>query len=723
MRGGALKIVAGLVALGAVVPAHASAIAPSDVYEVRSIETARFGVPQPETLAARAGRLVVGQAGRAVRLTPAERSLGRARSGGRARTTARFGGSVYTLRGRRLVVRQAGSTYHQIVSLRRLSLADPSAIAFAPTGDATDHPAARHLYVADPGTGRVVEVGFEYLSARASLTEVRARYVRTFATSAFDPASPDPSGVVHVSASDRFLIADSEVDEMAVYAGANLFTTPRGSLTGTGLGTTRALTKEPAGLAYNPVDATLYISDDDADRIIVDRPGADGRHGTSDDVWSRFGTAVFGSRDPEGIEYDPADGRLYVCDGIGLEMYVIDPVNGVFGDSGDVVTHFDVAVHGMRDCEGLGLDARRGTLLALDPTRRKIFELTKDGALSQIVDLNAIQIPNRNLASVAVAPTSSTDDSPTALSYYVADRGVDNGVDPNENDGRLHELEVPGAAPPPDAPPTVSVAQPVAGARVSGTVTVVANAADDNGVVSVRFEADGVAIGTDANGADGWSVLWDTTTTANGTHSVTAVAVDTVGNTAGAPPVPVTVENIAAGSSLVRAVAAGTDDASELENGTVNRTSGDLELGSDLGVPTTTGMRFAGIDVPRDAAITRAWVQFNADERNTSPATLTVRAQASDTAASYTSTAFNVSSRPRTTAAASWSVPIWNVFGEAGAAQQTPDLSAVVQDVINRPGWVSGNALAIIITGTGRRTAESFEGGKPPVLHVEFSGP
>ena len=32
---------------------------------------------------------------------------------------------------------------------------------------------------------------------------------------------------------------------------------------------------------------------------------------------------------------------------------------------------------------------------------------------------------------------------------------------------------------------------------------------------------------------------------------------------------------------------------------------------------------------------------------------------------------------------------------EAGAAQRTPDLAAVLREVTNRSGWASGNALAL----------------------------
>ena len=38
------------------------------------------------------------------------------------------------------------------------------------------------------------------------------------------------------------------------------------------------------------------------------------------------------------------------------------------------------------------------------------------------------------------------------------------------------------------------------------------------------------------------------------------------------------------------------------------------------------------------------------------------------------------------------------------------------------PGWSSGNALALIVTGTGERVAEAYEGDQAgaPLLHVEY---
>ncbi len=46
----------------------------------------------------------------------------------------------------------------------------------------------------------------------------------------------------------------------------------------------------------------------------------------------------------------------------------------------------------------------------------------------------------------------------------------------------------------------------------------------------------------------------------------------------------------------------------------------------------------------------------------------------------------------------------------------------MIQEIVTRPGWASGNSLAIIITGTGHRTAEAYDGvpARAPLLHIEY---
>jgi len=104
--------------------------------------------------------------------------------------------------------------------------------------------------------------------------------------------------------------------------------------------------------------------------------------------------------------------------------------------------------------------------------------------------------------------------------------------------------------PPPDTQaPAVSITSPSSGSTVSGTITVAADASDNVGVAGVQFELDGGLLGAEDTTAP-YSVPWDTTTTGNGSHTLTAVARDAAGNIRTSSPVTVTVFNLLAGRDV-----------------------------------------------------------------------------------------------------------------------------------------------------------------------------
>jgi hypothetical protein len=98
--------------------------------------------------------------------------------------------------------------------------------------------------------------------------------------------------------------------------------------------------------------------------------------------------------------------------------------------------------------------------------------------------------------------------------------------------------------------PTVTVTAPAAGASVSSTVTVTATANDNVGVAGVQFKLDGVNLGTEKTAAP-YSIAWDTTATANGSHVLTAVARDASANATSSAAVSVNVTNGSSGTGLL----------------------------------------------------------------------------------------------------------------------------------------------------------------------------
>jgi poly(hydroxyalkanoate) depolymerase family esterase len=79
-------------------------------------------------------------------------------------------------------------------------------------------------------------------------------------------------------------------------------------------------------------------------------------------------------------------------------------------------------------------------------------------------------------------------------------------------------------------PPSVQLTSPAAGATVSGNITLAATASDNTSVARVELLVDGAQVASDT--AAPYEVTWNSASVGDGSHVVTARAVDTAGNTA-----------------------------------------------------------------------------------------------------------------------------------------------------------------------------------------------
>jgi hypothetical protein len=177
-------------------------------------------------------------------------------------------------------------------------------------------------------------------------------------------------------------------------------------------------------------------------------------------------------------------------------------------------------------------------------------------------------------------------------------------------------------------------------------------------------------------------------------------------------------------------IGTGDDDAEEDQvNGAMNLFSSDLEMvyksTYDAEQKHLVGLRFTGVTIPQGAFILHAWLQFTTDETGREPTNLVVTAEASDNAAPFTLAPHNLSARSTTNAAVRWRPPPWNVVGRAGTDERSTDLYAVIQEITDGPNWVSGNALALLISGHGHRVAEAYDGdiSGAPKLIIEYQPP
>jgi len=149
--------------------------------------------------------------------------------------------------------------------------------------------------------------------------------------------------------------------------------------------------------------------------------------------------------------------------------------------------------------------------------------------------------------------------------------------------------------------------------------------------------------------------------------------------------------------------------------------SSDLELPNDGGLQVI-GLRFLNVDVPKNVTITKAYIEFRAEDASGNEATnLIIDGDLSPDAPPFLNVDYNVSSRLGTSAKVAWSPEPWTT---AGQNHQTSDISAVINEIINQNGWGLGNAIALMIRddpdnpSKGNRVATS---GTMTMLHIEFS--
>ena len=552
----------------------------------------------------------------------------------------------------------------------------------------------------------------------AAVVSETASLIRTINMSGMNPPSPDPAGITYLPTSDTLLVSDSEVDEMTLYRGATLYEVRRSGTLVRG-STTLPWSDEPTGTGHRDSNDALFVSDDDADRIFIDRPGTDGIHGTTDDTVTQVNTKAFGHSDAEGCDYDEGTGNLVSIDGVGREVYVINQgANGRFdgvpssgGD--DIVTHFDVGAYGATDPEGIAVDPARGTYLIVDHGSENVYEVDRSGALLRVIDVSA---SNQEMAAGMTIAPSTVDGVSPAL--WIVDRGIDNDNFPNENDGKIYEMSFQGG-PIPNRAPIVS-AGPDRLVTIPAAASLAGSVGDDGlptgaTVTGSWTKVSGPGTATFANASAPSTTV---TFSDPGTYVLRLSASDTELQASD----DVTVSVLGPGDFTQQlTVGVGSDDAEESSTGSVSLTGADLELVNDgTRGNQTVGIRFTGVAVPPSATVTSATVRFTADEVTTGAVTNTIVGQDVNNAGTFVKSSLNISSRVRTTAAVNWNAQAWSTIGASGPPQTTSDLSPIVQEIVDRGGWAQGNAIAFIFTGTGKRTARAFEAGPPPVLDLAY---
>ncbi len=118
----------------------------------------------------------------------------------------------------------------------------------------------------------------------------------------------------------------------------------------------------------------------------------------------------------------------------------------------------------------------------------------------------------------------------------------------------------------------------------------------------------------------------------------------------------------------------------------------------------TAGMRFQNVLIPRGATINNAYIEITSHEAKSTDDVANLTIYAERVANPYTFVNFElITDREPTNAQVSWIVDEeWGLWTK----HQTPDLSSIVQEIIDLPDWIPGNAIAFIIAGEDQGPSE-----------------
>ena len=159
-------------------------------------------------------------------------------------------------------------------------------------------------------------------------------------------------------------------------------------------------------------------------------------------------------------------------------------------------------------------------------------------------------------------------------------------------------------------------------------------------------------------------------------------------------------------------VNAGADDTAVRSDLTINQvTSPTLRLGRDAAYSFAGGFRFRSVNLPVGAQVIEARLRLQPSGAHGGglPVQWVVHGEASDAAPDFQPNNPLAPLRPRTQAAADWLVDNWPTD-----AVESPNLAGPLQEIIDRPGWSAGGAVAFLIfslsSNTGYLDVNAWDG-------------
>src|SRR5687768_15380171 len=252
--------------------------------------------------------------------------------------------------------------------------------------------------------------------------------VRSLSTSEYGVA--DPKGLVFSSEANTFLILDGSANVTQITMDEEH----------AGTRNIPEVQNDPLNAAFNQKTGSLLVFNRGTSELIQIR--ADGK-GLS----TRFGANSFGVTDPQGLAFDPVDGRMFILDAGNAQIVSVVPHPTQRFDS-NAVQRISMNNLGSGLLKGLAYHPGSGNLYVSEPGQKKLYELTQSGDLVASFDLATLGISNPT--AMTFAPSVDNTDDPSIQDLFILDTGVVSSQQGEPSESQIVELslQAPAALPP-----------------------------------------------------------------------------------------------------------------------------------------------------------------------------------------------------------------------------------------------------------------------------------
>lgn len=150
--------------------------------------------------------------------------------------------------------------------------------------------------------------------------------------------------------------------------------------------------------------------------------------------------------------------------------------------------------------------------------------------------------------------------------------------------------------------------------------------------------------------------------------------------------------------SFTAVISQASDDAREnLASGATNPLGNYLPSSNTAGTAFYIwGFRFTNVNIPSNAIIESAHITFTGNIVTSGTGAATIQAEDSANPTTFTTAAYDITSRPTTPSTVNWNIPVWGNWTAIGDITTTSDISVLINELV-ATGWVPGNAMSFLV--------------------------